>query len=204
MKPITPEILNQLRVEETLAHPSKPFPVFSDFSFQEIDFPAFDFSRARFVNCDLSGMSLADGRLGGGVFQRCDFYGSSLEGADLSGSQFEACDLRRLNQCCTGDSRLNLTGAGFLDCSMDELFLNRAHLGHAHFSRCSLREAMFLHCQLPHGLFEDCDLAGANLSFASLQGTRFVRSDLTGAYFYETDPASLDTVEGLDLSTIHT
>lgn len=121
----------------------------------------------RFVNSDLSAVSLANAEL-----RRVEFLDCRMSAADLGGAKLE--DVRFV-QCKLDDANLRMVTGNrvrFEECVMTAADLYAARLPGAHFTRCDLTSAALADARL-----EEARFGGSNIE--GVRGT----ADLRGAVF---------------------
>jgi len=121
-----------------------------------------DATMARFLGC-----GFAKGKFEGVGFSHSTFEESNLKGVDftnnitLTGVKFLRSDLSDSNF-----SKVEMPGAKFLHCHLDNAILDEANLSGSDCSKT---------------IFNDASLKNANLSNAILNGATFINADLGGA-----------------------
>lgn len=109
----------------------------------------------RFVNCDLSALSLANAAL-----RRVEFRDCRMSAADLGGATLE--DVR------------------FVQCKLDDANLRMVTGHRVHFDECVMTAADLYAARLPGAHFTRCDLTSAAVGDARLQEARFAGSNIEG------------------------
>lgn len=139
------------------------------------------------------------------MFRRLEFTGLDLTGQRARSAEFDLC---RFTQ--TGMSQVELDGATFGDCTVDNcdwanlrahksgmnrVALSTVRLTGLQWADGSLREVTFTDCRIDLAsfrftafrgvVFTDCNMTRADFTGADLRGARFVDCDLNGAQFAE-------------------
>jgi len=117
----------------------------------------------RFIQCDLSNISLCE----------VDFVDCRFEGCNLSMLQPEQCGMKKV-----AFSDCKLLGVDFGKC--------KSFAFEVSFSRCTLDFARFMAVPLKGALFEDCSIREANFTAADLTRARFLECNLDRAVFSRT------------------
>ena len=149
-----------------------------------------DFEQFRFVNCELSGASLAGLRFEDCLFERCNLTTAKLSGTALQNVAFADCKLLGVAFSACQDM---LFGVHFDDCQLRYASFAGKKLAGTRFERCTLDEtdftnadltgAGFAGCDLTRTIFHDTRLAGADFTTATGYGLDPEANDLTGARF---------------------
>lgn len=139
-----------------------------------------DFEQFRFVNCELSGASLAGLRFEDCLFERCNLATTKLSGTALQNVAFTDCKLLGV---AFGACQDMLFGVHFDDCQLRYASFGGKKLAGTRFGHCSLAETDFTNADLSNAVFADCDLTGT-----IFHGTQLAGADFTTATGFSLDP----------------
>lgn len=135
-----------------------------------------DLTRARFVRCNFSGLSLAGASLSAAELVDCNFHGADLSGAHLTEARIHRCDFTGAKLLRANIALAEVRDSSFAGADLREAVLGKSEWHHADLTRATLTAA-----HLPRARFEDCDLRGATLDDAEAEGAELHRVDLRGA-----------------------
>ncbi|HSY16259.1 MAG TPA: pentapeptide repeat-containing protein [Jatrophihabitantaceae bacterium] len=116
------------------------------------------------VDCDWSGVDLADARWDRTHARRCRLAGCAFPGSVWAEVSLSECAASRMSLRFS-----TLRSVSFTDCDLSLLDLVSARLQNVTFTRCTFAGALFADLQLRNVRFTECDLSGAR-GVASLRG----------------------------------
>lgn len=143
-----------------------------------------DYEQFRFVNCELSGASLAGLRFEDCLFERCNLTTARLGGTALQNVAFADCKLLGVAFSACQDM---LFSVHFDDCQLRYASFGGKKLAGTRFERCTLDETDFTNADLTGAVFAGCDLTRT-----VFHATRLAGADLTTATGYALDPEAND------------
>ena len=139
-----------------------------------------DFEQYRFINCELTGASLAGLRFEDCLFERCNLTTAKLGGTALQNVAFADCKLLGVAFSACQDL---LFGVHFDDCQLRYASFGGKKLAGTRFERCLLAETDFTNADLSNATLAGCDLTGT-----IFHGTRLAGTDFTTATGFSLDP----------------
>ncbi len=143
-----------------------------------------DFEQFRFINCELSGASLAGLRFEDCLFERCNLTTAKLGGTALQNVAFADCKLLGVAFAACQDM---LFGVHFDDCQLRYASFGGKKLAGTRFERCTLDETDFTNADLRNAVFAGCDLTRT-----VFHETRLAGADFTTATGFTLDPEAND------------
>ena len=153
---------------------------FREIDFAETSFTIGDYEYCSFINCNFSGISVANC-----TFLECTFNGCNLSTVNLAkaafrDTKFTGCKLLGLHFQDVNPMGFDV---GFDNCILNLSSFYDLKLKNTLFKNCSLSETDFAGADLTGAIFDECDLAGT-----IFENTILEKADLRTAYNYSIDP----------------
>ena len=167
-------------------------PIYEREDFTDLDSLPETIERTRFVDCRFNGLSFADTRLRGAVFERCSFDGARISGtvetcaflncsfryANLLGAEFDGC---KMTGSIVGDGGYSIIGGDWSYTTLTGLRMKKRKPGAVNFTGASMFDCRF----------ESCDLAGSKFDNVIADKLDLRNSDISGASFAACNFASI-------------
>jgi uncharacterized protein YjbI with pentapeptide repeats len=146
-------------------------------SFREFKAPGIDFTKAKFIECDLR-----DADMTGGSLTQARLIESNLAGIRLAGAKI--CKAAFVKHCSLANADLtdaDLTGANLRETGLAGARLDGAVLEEADLSGADLAGATLTFANATNCRFTAADLRGADLRLANFSKADLARADVRGA-----------------------
>lgn len=139
-----------------------------------------DYEACQFLNCNFSGVSLANIHFTDCIFSGCNMGMVKLNSTTLSDVLFKECKLLGLHFEDCNEFPFSVQ---FHSCTLNLSSFYKFKLKKTLFNNCSLQEVDLTEADLSNVVFENCDLAKA-----LFENTILEKTDFRTAYNYSIDP----------------
>jgi len=163
--------------------------------------PGIVLTKAKFIECDITGADWTEASLDQAVFIQCDLAAIQLAGASMRKSVFvQQCSLAQANLCGA-----DVTEANLRETSLPSADLTDAIVERADFSGADLSDALLARVRGAGSRWVAANLCGANLYGADLAQADLARADLRDAYLAEVSAYEANAPRAiLDGNTVRT
>jgi transcriptional regulator with XRE-family HTH domain len=138
-------------------------------------FSASNIKNCKFINSDLSGLTLKGNEISGCDFSFSDLRNSKIQASEISKSSFKDCSLidAEINQSeinsCKFDNA-NLSGAEFVNCNLQLSTIDTAILKHTSFKNIGFANLVF------GGNIEDCSFENCSFKTVKFQNATIINT----------------------------
>lgn len=183
-------------------------------------FSSSNIKNCKFINSDLSGLTLKGNEITGCDFSFSDMRNSRIQASEISKSSFKDCSLidGEINQSeinnCNFDNA-NLSGVEFLNCNFQKNTIDKSIFKHTFFKNIGLSNLVF-GGTLEDCVFENCSFKGVKFQNATVLNTffkhnrKFNRVEFTDCKvdkltyaFLKSNGAILEGISIIELTTNH-